>query len=125
MSSSRKNETPKTRNNGLWTESRFKGFVTSALRGSMRRWPPKWEALKKAFIGVKINKKSKRKAKHYKCSLCEKEFTSTNIQIDHKDPIGTCNSWDLFIEKLFCEVENLQAVCKTCHKIKTKKEQAN
>ena len=126
MSSSRKKqETKKVRNSGTWTAARYKGFITSALRGAMRRWPPKWAALKAAFAGIKINKRTRRKAKHYTCSLCKQTFPSTLVQIDHKEPIGKCDSWDVFIERLFCEVENLQAVCKSCHKIKTKKEQEN
>ena len=49
-----------------------------------------------------------------------------NIVVDHINPIidpavGFI-SWDSFIEGLFCEAENLQALCKDCHKIKTKEE---
>jgi 5-methylcytosine-specific restriction endonuclease McrA len=61
-------------------------------------------------------------AKHYKCASCEKEFTSTNVQVDHIEAIGSCSTWDEFIDRLFCEKENLQVLCKPCHKIKTKKE---
>jgi hypothetical protein len=31
-------------------------------------------------------------------------------------------SWDIFIERLFCGIENLQILCSECHKVKTKKE---
>jgi len=109
-------------NNGKWTDGRFRGFITGALRAAMRRWPPKWEALAKAFTGTKENKRTKRKAKHYLCALCKREFPSAQIQIDHKQAIGTCKTWDEFIAKLFCEIDNLQAVCLTCHKTKTKKD---
>ena len=110
-----------TRNGGKWTEGRFEGFVTSILRGGMRRWAPKHEALKNAYTTTKLSK-SKRQAKHYRCASCEEEFTSTNVQVDHREPIGKCKTWDEFIERLFCEVENLQVLCKPCHKEKTKKE---
>lgn len=88
----------------------------------MRRWPPKYECVKLAEVGVKINKASGRKAKHFKCAKCKKDWPRTKIQVDHKDPIGSCATWDEFVERLFCEVENLQVLCKTCHSIKTKKE---
>lgn len=112
------------RNGGKWTEGRFKGFVTSALRSAMRRWPPKWATLAKAFVGSRINPKSKRLAKHYRCAGCNKLFVAAGVQVDHKMPIGTVGSWDAFIERLFCEVDNLQVLCKSCHKKKTKKERA-
>ena len=109
-------------NAGKWSDGRMRGFITSALRSAMRRWPPKWSTLKDAFVGTKINKKTGRKAKHYKCSICKKEFVQANVQVDHKVPIGKCSSWDEFITKLFCEQDNLQCLCKGCHKKKTKKE---
>lgn len=109
-------------NGGKWSSGRFRGFITSALRSAMRRWPPKWEALKAAFVGSKINKKSGRKAKHFECATCHKHFVQTGVQVDHKDPVGSCKTWDEFIERLFCEKDNLQVMCKTCHKVKTKKE---
>lgn len=111
-----------THNSGKWTDGRYKSFITSSLRSAMRRWPPKWEALKDAYVGQQVNKKTKRLAKHFQCAICGGKFTSTNIQIDHKVPLGNCKSWDEFIEKLFCEKENLQVACKPCHKKKTKEE---
>ena len=111
-------------NNGKWTDGRFKGFITSALRSAVRRWPPKWGALADAFTGSKINKKSGRKAKHYRCAACKREFVAKGVQVDHKIPIGKCASWDEYIEKLFCEQDNLQVLCIKDHKIKTKKDNA-
>jgi 5-methylcytosine-specific restriction endonuclease McrA len=112
----------KTRNSGNWTEARFNSFVRSALRGAFRRWQPKYDVLKDAFTRVKQNKASGRQAKHYRCAVCKKEWPLKQMSVDHKKPIGTFISWDHFIEALYCEKENLQALCKTCHKTKTKKE---
>jgi 5-methylcytosine-specific restriction endonuclease McrA len=45
--------------------------------------------------------------------------------VDHICPAGSLNSaQDLpdFIERLFCEVDNLQVLCETCHNAKTKLE---
>lgn len=112
----------KTRNGNQWTEARFNGFVTSILRSGSRRWAPKYSTLKDAYTTTKKNKKSGRLAKHYKCAICSSEFTSTNVQVDHIVPIGKGLDWNEFIEKLFCEKDNLQVLCKLCHKEKTKNE---
>lgn len=112
----------KTRNGGQWTEARFNGFITSILRSGSRRWAPKYSTLKDAYTKTKINKKSGRLAKHFRCAICAGEFTSTNVQVDHIIPIGKGGDWNSFIEALFCEKENLQVLCKPCHKDKTKSE---
>lgn len=109
-----------------WSDGRIKGFIVSTLRGAMRRWPPKWEALADAYVGKKVNSKTKRASKHYKCAGCGEGFPQAQVEVDHKEPVVDPKtgfiSWDIFISRLFCEKENLQVLCKDCHKIKTKKE---
>ena len=116
----------KKRNGGEWTDARFRSFVTSALRAASRRWPPKFKALKEAFVGRKTNKKTGKLAMHYKCAKCKKHFVATDVQVDHVlpvvDPKVGFVSWDLFIDRIFCEIENLQVMCKPCHKVKTEEE---
>jgi len=61
-------------------------------------------------------------AQHYRCAKCRKEFPASAVSVDHIQPVvGKVGfiSWDLFIENLFCEKENLQTLCTTCHKKKT------
>lgn len=111
-----------TRNSGRWTEARFRSFITSALRSASRRWPPKFERLKEACVGIRKNAKTNRDAKHYRCASCEELFPQSNVQVDHIEPIGAVDSWDEFIERLFCESDNLQVLCKPCHKKKSKQE---
>ena len=110
-----------------WTEGRFNAFITSTLRGGMRRFPNKWIALKGAYTG-KRKGKSGREAAHYKCAACADEFTSTNVEVDHirpvVDPVRGFSSWDEYVQRLFCPVDNLQVLCKPCHKLKSKEEKA-
>lgn len=106
-------------NGGEWTVGRFNSFVTSILRSGSRRWGPKYGTLNAAKTEKKINPKSGRIAQHFKCNSCHGEFTAKDIQIDHIEPIGYDKSWDEFIDRLYCERENLQALCTTCHKAKT------
>lgn len=109
-----------------WTPARKKAFIIAVLRQGTRRWPPKYEALNLAKTEKKINPKSKRLAQHYRCNACKKEFTSTNVQVDHitpvVDPVKGFKDWNTFIKRLFCDIDNLQVLCKPCHEIKTKKE---
>ena len=118
--------TDKKRNGGEWTEARFKSFVTSALRAASRRWPPKYKALKEAFVGKQVNAKTGKLAMHYKCAECKKLYVATDVQVDHIKPVVDPKkgfvSWDSFIDRMFCEIENLQVMCKPCHKIKTDEE---
>lgn len=119
-------QSPKGRNGGEWTDARFRSFVTSALRAASRRWPPKYKALKEAFVGRKVNAKTGKMAMHYKCASCKKQFVAADVQVDHiepvVDPTKGFQTWDIFINRIFCEIENLQTLCKPCHKIKTDQE---
>jgi 5-methylcytosine-specific restriction endonuclease McrA len=116
----------KGRNGGEWTDARFRSFVTSALRAASRRWPPKYKALKEAFVGRKVNAKTGKLAMHYKCASCSKHFVAADVQVDHieavVDPAKGFQTWDIFINRIFCEIENLQTLCKPCHKVKTDQE---
>ena len=113
-----------TYNGGLWTQGRFNSFVTSTLRAGARRWQPKYDTLNAAKTEKKINEKTGRIAQHYRCAHCLQEFTSKDMEVDHVQPVVNpltgFESWDVFIDRLFCEQDNLQAICKACHKIKTK-----
>jgi len=109
-----------------WTEGRLRSFLTGVLRSGYRRWPPKYQALKKALVGRKINLKTGRMGYHYQCNSCKQEFPTKEVQVDHINPIVDPNkgfvSWDEVINRLFCPVEELQVLCSECHSIKTKSE---
>ena len=108
-----------------WTAGRLKSFITTTLRSGMRRYPPKYEALKNAYTCTKINPKSGRNAKHYRCAGCNGDFPSKDVNVDHKDPVVSSSGfvdWNTFIDRLFCGVGNLQVLCGVCHDKKTAKE---
>lgn len=95
----------------------------SVLRGGYRRWPPKYEVLKDAFVGKRLNKKSKRQSNFYKCASCKKEFPTKEVEVDHIKPIIPIEgftSWDITIDNLYCDKTNLQVLCLKCHEKKTK-----
>lgn len=119
----KKPRVPKTRNAGTMTESAFWSFIRSALRQKSRWWKPITLAKQKARRPYKGP--NKRQKFEYLCALCNKYHPEKNINVDHMVPAGSLNcAHDLpgFVERLFCELDNLQVLCTTCHDKKTKAE---
>lgn len=115
----------KTRCNGQWTESKYINFIKNQLRGGSRKWAPIHTTLKGARVGRGV----------YHCSGCSQDVPVTvvdkgskrrvkNVYVDHINPVVDPHkgftTWDSFIERLFCEEDSLQVLCKECHDDKTK-----
>jgi 5-methylcytosine-specific restriction endonuclease McrA len=118
---------PKTRCNGLWTEARFNSFIKSLLRQGTRRWAPISEVEKEARVSRGL----------YECASCKQHVPPTvrdgkkrmqNIFVDHIipiiDPQTGFTTWDDCINRMFCEKDNLQVLCKQCHDEKSAVERA-
>mgnify|MGYP006921439440 CR=1 FL=1 len=118
---------PKTRNNKTWTEARYRSFIKGNLRRTTMRWGPIANVLKGARVDRGI----------YLCAACGDRVPATikvgsrrvkNIHVDHINPIVDPNvgftTWDDLIERMFCEADNLQALCGACHEKKTNEEKA-
>lgn len=119
-----KQRVARTRAGQRWTESRFFSFIRSALRSAAMRYPVKFDALN----AVKRSKPTGNPGKHrfeYRCAVCCKHFPQAEVAVDHIVPAGSLKSFDdlgPFAERLFCEMDGLQVLCKTCHQIKTNAE---
>ena len=114
---------PKTRNAGTMTESAFWSFIRSALRQKSRWWKPITECKMKARRPYKGP--NKRQKFEYLCNSCKTWFPDKQINVDHIVGAGSLNcSNDLpgFVDRLFCELDNLQVLCETCHNNKTQLE---
>lgn len=112
---------PKPRNGGTMTESGFWSFIRSTLRQKSRWWKPilqSKELAKRQYQGP--NKKQKYE---YQCNCCKQWYPAKDVNVDHIIPAGNLQSGkDLegFVERLFCEVDNLQVLCISCHDMKSK-----
>lgn len=116
---------PRTRAGGRWTESRFFGFIRSALRSAAMRYPPKFDAL----AAAKRTKPQGKAGKHrfeYQCAYCLDWFEMKDVAVDHIVPAGSLKSFNdiaSFAERLYCEPDGLQVLCKSpCHQDKTNAE---
>lgn len=114
----------KPRNANTWTEAKYWQIVRSALRRAFRYWKPATDA--KMAARREYTGKNKRQKYEYQCAHCSLWFKGTEVQIDHKIPVGSLKSLDdlaIFLTKLTPEEEHaFQCLCKPCHLIKTKKE---
>jgi hypothetical protein len=117
---------PRTRNNFTLTESAFWGFIRSTLRNASRWWKPIAQCKlnsRRAYKG--INKLQKWE---YQCNHCKEWFPEKSTQVDHIVDCGTLTcAADVagFVERLFCEVEGFQVLCKPCHQEKTNEARNN
>ena len=63
-----------------------------------------------------------------RCAMCNDLFPKSEINVDHIHPVGKGFGWppgqDMleWAQRLFCKVENLQCLCKACHRRKSAKE---
>lgn len=70
-------------------------------------------------VGVFKNGKDKIRLQGYRCEYCHKVVDK--IDVDHIVEIGPFSGdWNSYIDRLFCSLDNLQGLCKPCHKDKTK-----
>ena len=119
---------PLTRLGGTKTEAWFHSFIKNNLRQATQKWGPIHECKKNARVSRGL----------YLCAVCDKHITASvrddvtrkrknNAIVDHIEPIVPVTgwvSWDDCINKMFCELDNLQLVCLACHKVKCAEEAA-
>jgi 5-methylcytosine-specific restriction endonuclease McrA len=88
-------------------------FAKGAMRRASLMWPPISECRKLA----------RRERGKYECAMCKELFSAKEVQIDHRQPVVDIikgwESWDVFIARLFCDVDNLDCLCVNCHKSKS------
>jgi hypothetical protein len=102
---------------GRWSTNTYEQFVRRVLRQGWLLYPVRRDVLLSARRPYRG--KNPRKKWEYKCAACEKYFKEKKVQVDHiKECIDT-DTIAQFIARLFCEEENLQVLCNSCHDAKT------
>ena len=96
-------------------EQERKDFCIATLRRASYRWSSRTQALGRARISRGL----------YVCESCKIQTKKSDIQLDHilsVIPLEGWQSWDSFIERLFCDASGYSVLCKTCHSAKTMQE---
>ena len=110
----------RTRCGGTWTEARYFGFIRSALRAAFIKYPVK------SHVKASVKEMTDDGAR-WRGASCDGLFLSKDTQVDHIVPCGSLRTYDDlpgFVERMFCEAEGFQVLCKACHQDKTNAERA-
>lgn len=99
------------------------------LKGAIRRVFSRSELRKLALDSVDIehyDSKRPRVKKWSMCPVCQKPTPKYLMQVDHQIPLVPLDSsldemtWDDLVNRAWCELKNLQPMCKEDHLTKTK-----
>lgn len=122
------NRVPKTRCSGKWTEAAFFAFLRSGLRNMSRRWRP---LVMDALVAARRPSQSKKNLRlkwQFQCCRCLKWKSRKNVEVNHRIPVGSFNCIEQageYIARLFCEVDELEVMCKRCHLQETADQRAS
>jgi 5-methylcytosine-specific restriction endonuclease McrA len=102
-----------------------KSYWTRLLKVCRQEWsrcnPERKESLKKAKVcDIHVLEK-------WRCNLCNVYFALSEVDVDHIVPVGntipqTKQEFIISFDRLHCAESELQILCKSCHKNKTKDE---
>ena len=100
-------------------EARIRG----ALRQLARYMPVKKECLAES---IHPTEKGPRGGALRVCAHCGLCFPMHKVHVDHIEPVipvdREIKDWNEYIVRLFCDIDNLQVLCKECHLIKSNNE---
>lgn len=98
---------------------KLKSYIISTLRAASFRIPVRvgYTARKECIARAKLGRGQ------YECNSCRGVFKQYQLKIDHVLPVVDIKlgfqGWDVFINRLFCNTDNLSAICSTCHDSKS------
>lgn len=105
--------------------------IISQLRLLARQWKPKQAARKAVVVKVPNGTYKNGNTKYiskYPCKHCKELFLANETDVDHIDPVVSIEhgfvDFNTFIDRLYVGVDEYQILCKACHKVKSKKENA-
>lgn len=104
------------------------------VKGAIRRVFSRSDLRRSVLLTAKVegitSQQRPRVKTWYICRDCDSYCAGYEMQVDHIDPVIPVNvtleglTWDTIIDRMWCEKNNLRAICLTCHKKKSKIENA-
>lgn len=107
-----------------------RNLIKGAIRRVFSRSELRRRAVEKALVKDYVDPNRPRVTKWGRCSSCKEMTPLYKMQVDHDSPIVPVDSsleemsWDQVIDNVWCDERNLKPLCETCHKSKTKEENA-
>lgn len=102
-------------------------YILNILREGTIRWHVRNQALKNASKKFKDGKFKNGKIKwktYWRCKQCREWFRDQELmEVDHIKEIGSYEGFHQiknYIRRMYCKLENLQVLCKPCHKKKSR-----
>ena len=96
------------------------------IKGAIRRLFSRSSLCREILEGaVHKTARGPRGGKQYICAKCKKWFANKEVQVDHIEPVMRYDEtiqdldYNTVVMRIFCDEDNLQVLCKPCHKIKT------
>jgi hypothetical protein len=86
------------------------------MRQVAAEWPVRQDVLNAARRGPD----------RYECAGCRQCFHRSRLHVDHSEPVidpeAGWQGMGVYVERLFCSIDKLQALCTECHHEKTQAE---
>lgn len=104
-----------------------RGLLKGAIRRVFSRSDLRRKVIEKARI-EHTDPTRPRVTKWGRCAVCLTPTAMYQMAVDHVDPIIPTTSslehmlWGEVVDRTWCPEDNLQAICPSCHKAKTKAE---
>lgn len=106
-----------------------RGLIKGAIRRVFSRSELRREVIALSRIDY-TDPERPRVTKWSRCSECLKPIPTYLLECDHIEPLVPLDkkledmTWDEVVERAWCDIANLRPVCKPCHKLKSKLENA-
>lgn len=113
--------------NNLKISVKERNLIKGAIRRVFSRSDLRKEALIKSIITY-YDESRKRVTKWSRCPICTQPTPTYTMEVDHVIPVVPLDknledmTWDELVNNVWCDAENLVAICKPCHKIKSGQE---
>jgi hypothetical protein len=105
-----------------------RNLLKGAIRRVFSRSELRRRVIEASIIEDHIDPSRPKVKKWCRCAVCDKPEAKSYMAADHKDPVIPVNSslesmtWDQLVDRIWCDILNLQSICSECHNTKSSAE---